>query len=40
MPTFVIPGVLMFFIDKAGMMPKAKVPKTVLELLVVAFALW
>jgi hypothetical protein len=40
MPTFVIPGVLMFLIDKAGMMPKSKAPRTVLELLVVAFALW
>jgi hypothetical protein len=40
MPTFVIPGVMMFMLDKAGVMPKAVGPKRLLELMVVAFALW
>lgn len=39
LPTFCIPGVAMFFLDKLGMIPKAKVPKTILELCVVSFAL-
>jgi len=39
-PTFVIPGVAMFLLDKARLMPKHRVPKTIVELLVIAFALW
>lgn len=40
MPTFVIPGVMMYFIDKMGMLPTSTGPKRALELFVVSFALW
>ncbi len=40
LPTFTIPGIAMFMLDKGGMIPKARIPKTALELLVVSFALW
>lgn len=39
-PTFIIPGVAMFALDKAGLIPKARGPKTVLDLLVISFALY
>lgn len=39
MPTFVIPGVTMYLIDRVGLMPVARVPRTILDLVVVAFAL-
>ena len=39
MPTFVIPGVTMYLIDRIGLMPVARVPRTILDLVVVAFAL-
>jgi hypothetical protein len=32
MPTFCIPGVAMFLLDRFGLTPKAKDPKTILEL--------
>jgi hypothetical protein len=40
MPTFTIPGVSMFFLDRLGLIPKAIAPKTILELTVISFALW
>jgi hypothetical protein len=40
MPTFIIPGASMFLLDKFGLIPKAKGPKTILELTVISFALW
>lgn len=40
LPTFIIPGVIIALMDKGGLVPKAKVPKTILELSVIAFALW
>jgi len=40
MPTFVIPGLAMFGLDKAGLIPKSRIPKTALDLTVIAFALW
>ena len=39
-PTFVIPGVTMFLLDKVGMIPKGKVARTALEIGVLSFALW
>eukprot|EP00349_Pseudokeronopsis_sp_Brazil_P003285 CAMPEP_0202964776 /NCGR_PEP_ID=MMETSP1396-20130829/8873_1 /ASSEMBLY_ACC=CAM_ASM_000872 /TAXON_ID= /ORGANISM="Pseudokeronopsis sp., Strain Brazil" /LENGTH=187 /DNA_ID=CAMNT_0049687149 /DNA_START=500 /DNA_END=1063 /DNA_ORIENTATION=- len=39
-PIFTIPGVGMYLLDKAGMIPTARVPKTILELSVITFALW
>ena len=39
-PIFIIPGVSMFLIDKMGMIPKTRAPKTVLELAVITFSLW
>jgi hypothetical protein len=38
-PTFIIPGVTMFFIDKLGLLPVKKVPRTILDLAVIGFAL-
>lgn len=40
MPVFFIPGISMFLLDKMGLIPSAKVPKTILELSVLAVALW
>ena len=40
MPTFCIPGIAMFLLDKMGLIPRATAPRTVLELTVIAFALW
>lgn len=40
LPTFCIPGVTMFLLDKMGMIPKAKAPKTILEIAVVSLALY
>jgi hypothetical protein len=39
-PPFIIPGVAMFALDKAGLIPTARVPKTILELTVIAGALY
>ena len=39
-PIFILPGVSMALIDKAGLLPRARAPKTLLELSVIAFALW
>lgn len=39
-PTFIIPGLAMFMLDKAGLLPKSKVPRTVLDLAVITMALW
>jgi len=39
-PTFIIPGVSMFFLDKMGLIPKARAPRTVLELAVISVALY
>jgi hypothetical protein len=39
-PTFIIPGVSMFFLDKMGLIPKSRAPRTVLELVVIACALY
>jgi hypothetical protein len=39
-PVFMIPGISMFFLDKAGLIPKSKGPKTVLDLTVVGLSLW
>lgn len=39
-PTFIIPGVSMYFLDRMGMIPKARAPRTVLELTVITFALY
>ena len=39
-PIFIIPGVSMFALDKLGLIPRARVPKTVLEIAVIAFSLW
>lgn len=38
-PIFFIPGVSMFLLDRIGMIPKARVPKTILELTVLCFSL-
>ena len=40
LPIFLIPGISMFLIDKMGMLPKAKLPKTALEIGVLIFSLW
>ena len=40
LPTFTIPGITLFLLDKGGLIPRAKIPKTALELCVVSFALW
>jgi hypothetical protein len=39
-PIFIIPGAAMFGLDKMGLVPKAKVPKTALEIAVICFSLW
>lgn len=39
-PTFIIPGVAMFALDKAGLIPRARGPKTVLDLFVISCALY
>jgi hypothetical protein len=39
-PTFIIPGVSMYFLDRMGLIPKARAPRTVLELTVITFALY
>jgi hypothetical protein len=39
-PTFIIPGLSMFLLDKAGLIPKSRIPKTILELTVISFALY
>jgi hypothetical protein len=39
-PTFFIPGILMFLIDKVGLMPKGRVARTTLDLAVISFALF
>ncbi len=39
-PTFILPGVSMFVLDKLGLIPKSRAPRTVLELVVISLALW
>ncbi len=39
-PIFILPGVTMAMFERFGMIPKARVPKTLLEVTVIAFALW
>lgn len=39
-PIFILPGLSMFMLDKFGMIPKARGPKTILELTVIAFSLY
>ena len=39
-PIFIFPGLSMFILDKAGLIPKARVPKTVLELAVITASLY
>ena len=39
-PIFILPGLSMFFLDKMGLIPKAKALKTVLELTVISLSLW
>ena len=39
-PILVIPGISMFLLDKMGLIPRAKALKAILEVSVVAFALW
>jgi tricarboxylate carrier len=39
-PTFIIPGLAMFMLDKAGLIPRARVPKTILDLTVISLALY
>jgi sideroflexin-5 len=39
-PTFIIPGLSMFFLDRVGLIPKSKAPRTVLELGVISLALY
>jgi hypothetical protein len=39
-PIFIIPGVTMAMFEKFGMIPRARGPKTLLEVSVIAFALW
>jgi len=39
-PIFIIPGLSMFLLDKFGMMPKSKAPRTVLEIGVITLSLW
>ncbi len=38
-PTFIIPGLSMFLFDKFGLIPKARIPKTLFELTVIAVGL-
>lgn len=39
-PIFTIPGVAMLLLDKGGLIPKRRAPRTLVELGVVSFALW
>lgn len=39
-PIFIFPGVSMALLDKAGLMPKSRGPKTIVDLSVISFALW
>lgn len=39
-PIFIIPGLSMFLLDSAGLIPKSRAPKTILELTVIALSLW
>lgn len=39
-PIFLLPGISMFFLDKMGLIPKAKAAKTILELTVISLSLW
>ncbi len=39
-PTFIIPGLSMFLLDKVGLIPKSKAPRTVLEIAVISVALY
>ena len=39
-PTFIIPGLSMFMLDRVGPIPKSKIPRTALELAVIAMSLW
>jgi len=39
-PTFILPGLSMFVLDKLGLIPKSRAPRTVLELVVISLALW
>ena len=39
-PTFCIPGVAMAVLDRLGMIPKARVPKTILDIGVIGVALY
>ena len=39
-PTFIIPGLSMFLLDKFGLMPKSRVPRTIVELGVITLALY
>jgi len=39
-PIFILPGVSMAMFERFGMIPKSRTPKTILEVSVIAFALW
>jgi hypothetical protein len=39
-PIFIFPGLSMFILDKAGLIPRARAPKTVLELAVITASLY
>lgn len=39
-PIFILPGVSMALLDKAGLIPKARGPQAILQLAVISFALW
>ena len=39
-PIFILPGLSMFLLDKVGLIPRARIPKTILELTVISLALW
>jgi Sideroflexins len=39
-PIFIIPGLSMFLLDQVGMIPKARAPKTLLELTVIGMSLY
>lgn len=39
-PIFIFPGLSMFLLDKFGLIPKARVPKTILELAVISASLY
>jgi Sideroflexins len=39
-PIFIFPGLSMFLLDKVGMIPKSRVPKTILELAVISMSLY